>query len=130
MDTGKAQVIGLSMVVPVTVTLDEGDVPPMRRKVAALFVVDDRRMRLIRTFMTARQAIAAAARSYGVLTRREREIMSLLAEGLTTQQVAGTLFLSVLTVRTHVRNAKEKLGARTTYHAIAIALQDGDDPSV
>lgn len=60
------------------------------------------------------------------LTAREREIMSLLAEGLTGEEVAERLFLSAETVKTHVRNAMSKLEARNRVHAIAIALRQGE----
>lgn len=56
---------------------------------------------------------------------REREIISLLAEGLTGDEVAERLFLSGETVKTHIRNAMAKLEARNRVHAIAIALRDG-----
>jgi DNA-binding NarL/FixJ family response regulator len=60
------------------------------------------------------------------LSSREREIMSLLAEGLTSENVAEKLFLSAETVKTHVRNAMHKLEARNRVHAIAIALRQGE----
>ena len=60
------------------------------------------------------------------LSNREREIMSLLAEGLTGEAVADRLFLSAETVKTHVRNAMSKLEARNRVHAIAIALRQGE----
>jgi DNA-binding CsgD family transcriptional regulator len=57
------------------------------------------------------------------LTRREREILGLLAEGMSGAQIAGKLVLSPETVRTHVRNAMAKLGASTRSQAVALALQ-------
>ena len=60
------------------------------------------------------------------LTPREREIMHLMAEGGTAQDVGDALGVSVETVRTHVRNVIRKLQARNRVHAIAIALQRGD----
>lgn len=66
------------------------------------------------------------------LTKREREILGLLAEGMSGAQIAGKLVLSPETVRTHVRNAKVKLGASTRPQAIALALQNheiGDWPA-
>ncbi len=60
------------------------------------------------------------------LSNREREIMSLLAEGMTGEEVADRLFLSSETVKTHVRNAMNKLEARNRVHAIAIALRQGE----
>jgi DNA-binding NarL/FixJ family response regulator len=60
------------------------------------------------------------------LSPREREILDLLAQGLTGEQIAVQLFLSPETVRTHVRNAMDKLEAHTRVHAIAIALRQGE----
>ena len=59
------------------------------------------------------------------LSKREREIMDLLAQGLTGEDVATQLFLSSETVKTHIRNAMSKLEASTRVHAIAIALREG-----
>src|SRR6478609_3791309 len=59
------------------------------------------------------------------LSKREREIMDLLAQGLTGEQVAAQLFLSPETIKTHIRNAMQKLEANTRVHAIAIALREG-----
>jgi DNA-binding NarL/FixJ family response regulator len=59
------------------------------------------------------------------LTPREREVLGLLADGLTGEEAAQKLFLSPETIRTHVRNAMDKLGAKTRAHAITIALRDG-----
>jgi DNA-binding NarL/FixJ family response regulator len=60
------------------------------------------------------------------LSPREREIMHLMAEGGTAQDVSDQLGVSVETVRTHVRNVIRKLQARNRVHAIAMALQRGD----
>ncbi len=60
------------------------------------------------------------------LTKREREILSLLAEGLSGAQIAGELVLSPETVRTHVRNAMAKLGASTRSQAVALALKSNE----
>jgi DNA-binding NarL/FixJ family response regulator len=59
------------------------------------------------------------------LSAREREIIQLLAEGLTGDEVADHLVLSAETVKTHIRNAMAKLEARNRVHAIAIALRTG-----
>jgi DNA-binding NarL/FixJ family response regulator len=59
------------------------------------------------------------------LSPREREIMDLLAQGLTGEQVAERLVLSAETVKTHIRNAMNKLEASTRVHAVAIALREG-----
>ena len=59
------------------------------------------------------------------LSKRERQVMDLLAQGLTGEQVAELLVLSAETVKTHVRNAMGKLDATTRVHAIALGLRDG-----
>jgi DNA-binding CsgD family transcriptional regulator len=58
------------------------------------------------------------------LTPREREITALLASGLDGREIAEQLVLSPETVRTHIRNAMERSGARTRAHLIAIALRE------
>jgi DNA-binding NarL/FixJ family response regulator len=54
------------------------------------------------------------------LTAREREIATLLSKGLTGEQIAKLLFLSPETVRTHVRNAMGRTGAKTRAHLAAL----------
>jgi PAS domain S-box-containing protein len=56
------------------------------------------------------------------LSPREREVLALLARGLTGEQIAERLVLSPETVRTHIRNAREKLGASTRVEAVTMAL--------
>jgi DNA-binding NarL/FixJ family response regulator len=62
----------------------------------------------------------------GLLSPREREILDLLARGLTGEKVGTRLAISPETVRTHVQNAMEKLEAHTRAHAIVIALREGE----
>jgi DNA-binding NarL/FixJ family response regulator len=57
------------------------------------------------------------------LSPRELEILELLADGLNGQMIAERLFLSPETVRTHVRNATAKLGARTRVQAVALVVR-------
>jgi DNA-binding NarL/FixJ family response regulator len=74
-----------------------------------------------------------ATASLPQLSPREREIMHLMAEGMTAERIGVQLGVSVETVRTHVRNVIRKLRARNRVHAIAIALERGEialgDPS-
>lgn len=67
-------------------------------------------------------ALVAAERPQ--LSRREREILGLLSDGRSTDDVASDLVLSAHTVRTHVKNAMRKLDASTRAHAVAIALRE------
>jgi DNA-binding NarL/FixJ family response regulator len=57
------------------------------------------------------------------LSARELEVLELLADGLNGQTIADRLFLSPETVRTHVRNATAKLGARTRVQAVAMVVR-------
>ena len=57
------------------------------------------------------------------LTKREREILRLLADGMQNEQVGKLLSISPLTVKTHVKNAMEKLEADTRTEAVASALR-------
>ncbi len=58
------------------------------------------------------------------LTVRERDILRLLADGLSNEEIGNALFISPETVRTHVRKAMAKLGADTRTQAVARALRD------
>lgn len=60
------------------------------------------------------------------LTPREREVLSLIAQGLTFADAADVLIISPYTVSAHIKNARHKLGAVNCVHAIFIALSDAD----
>jgi NarL family two-component system response regulator LiaR len=62
--------------------------------------------------------------SRGKLTRRQREILQLVANGESTTVAARELGLSEETVKTHTKNALGRLGARNRTHAVAIALRE------
>ena len=59
------------------------------------------------------------------LTEREREILGLLAKGLTNVAISEQLFLSVHTVRNHIANLSAKLGAHSKLETLAIAVREG-----
>lgn len=59
------------------------------------------------------------------LTEREREVLALVAEGLTNAAIAEQLFVSVHTVRNHIANLSAKLGAHSKLEALSIAVRDG-----
>ena len=61
----------------------------------------------------------------GALSEREREIVRLVALGSTGPEIADELLIAPGTVRTHVRNAMTKVGARSRAHLVAKALGDG-----
>lgn len=60
-----------------------------------------------------------------LLTRRQREVLTLLAEGMQTARIAETLGLSESAVSLHFANARQALGAHTREHALALALRKG-----
>jgi DNA-binding NarL/FixJ family response regulator len=62
--------------------------------------------------------------SRGKLTRRQREILQLIADGGSTVAAARDLGLSEETVKTHTKNVLARLGARNRTHAVAIALRE------
>lgn len=62
--------------------------------------------------------------SRGKLTRRQREILQLLADGESTTVAARQLDLSEETVKTHTKNTLARLGAKNRTHAVAIALRE------
>lgn len=62
--------------------------------------------------------------SRGKLTRRQREILQLLANGESTTVAARELDLSEETVKTHIKTALARLGARNRTHAVSIALRE------
>jgi DNA-binding NarL/FixJ family response regulator len=60
------------------------------------------------------------------LSRRQREVMAMSAEGLEVNEIAEVLGLSAATVKTHRGAALKRLHARNTTHAVAILLRRGD----
>jgi len=59
------------------------------------------------------------------LTGREREILELIAEGLTNGAIAKRLYISVNTVRNHVQSVLAKLDAHSKLEALSIAIREG-----
>ena len=59
------------------------------------------------------------------LSPREKDILQCGLRGLSAKGTGAELFLSRFTVQTHWVNIKRKLGARSKYHAIALATQQG-----
>lgn len=81
--------------------------------------------RVIETFAGARSPRRAPHPYLNTLTDREREVVSLVAEGLHNDEIAERLFVSPDTVRTHVGRAMSKLEARDRAQLVVIAYQSG-----
>lgn len=61
-----------------------------------------------------------------LLTDREREVLTMVAMGMSSSWIALTLGVATSTVESHVRNCLEKLGARNRAHAIALGISAGE----
>jgi DNA-binding NarL/FixJ family response regulator len=80
--------------------------------------------RLIREF-AARSRDAPRSPVRDSLTERERDVMALVAEGLNNDEIGERLFVSPLTVKSHVSHAMVKLGARDRIQLVVFAYQSG-----
>jgi DNA-binding NarL/FixJ family response regulator len=72
---------------------------------------------------SAEKPVAHDSNGYDRLSAREREVLDLAAEGMTTSQIAGHLSISTLTVRTHFKNIYPKLGVNSRTEAVIFAIQ-------
>ena len=59
------------------------------------------------------------------ITQREREVMALVADGLSNEEIAQKLYMSPATVRTHVSRAMTKLGVRDRAQLVVLAYETG-----
>ena len=79
--------------------------------------------------LSATDSIQPVAASASELTARERQIVDLLAHGLTGEEIAARLQVSPETVRTHIRNALSRMGAKTRAHLVALVYGIGEPPA-
>jgi DNA-binding CsgD family transcriptional regulator len=115
-----------SWVLDETVFIYDVEAPsPHRTPVWALWEIEPAGVRRVTAYATSQQARTVIQGS-STLTPREREVFALLARGLTATEIATKLVLSPLTVRTHIQNGKDRLGAKTRMQALSIALQRGE----
>jgi LuxR family maltose regulon positive regulatory protein len=93
--------------------LSQGVHPGYVRQLLAAFAVDEPEQ------ATPARMKAAGAGLAEPVSEREREVLSLIAEGLTNQEIAARLYLSPHTVKAHARNIYAKLGASSRTQAVA-----------
>lgn len=98
----------------------------IERVAAGDMLIDSAKLsRLMRTMAQKRESNREATLLLEQLTEREREVLQLTAEGMSTAEVAEHLVISAQTVQTHVRNVLAKLGARSKLQAVAFAATNG-----
>ena len=81
--------------------------------------------RLVSEFAARTKRPAGPAADLSELTSREREVMTLVAEGLTNAEIGARLFMSPATARTHVSRILTKLGARDRTQLVVLAYESG-----
>ncbi len=81
--------------------------------------------RLIAEFTTRPARADATPAEMSLLTEREREVVTLVAEGLSNDEIATELYMSPATARTHVSRAMVKLNARDRAQLVVLAYQSG-----
>ena len=95
------------------------------RRAYLLYTFKDGLIKRLEEFDSEAGAVRAGERPH-LLTPRERQVFALLARGKSGPEIAAQLVLSPETIRTHVQNGVERLGARTRVQAVAIALDRGE----
>jgi len=142
--TADAALAGVHVVILTTFELDEYIFDGLRAGAAGFLVKDTDAAELIRAVrvaaagesllsptvtrrliseFTARSGTAAPVRGVDELTAREREVVTLIASGLTNAEIAGQIYVSQSTVKTHAARAMMKLGARDRAQLVVLAYQ-------
>ncbi|SIR12238.1 response regulator transcription factor [Micromonospora avicenniae] len=81
--------------------------------------------RVVQEFATRPSRVPRPHPRLGTLTDREREVVGLVGEGLSNEEIAGRLVVSPATARTHVSRAMVKLSARDRAQLVVFAYQSG-----
>ncbi len=81
--------------------------------------------KMLAEFARQAQGTTAGAQPIGHLTRREREVLGLVASGITNKEIATALGISPSTVKNHLQNILEKLHLDNRVQAAAFALREG-----
>jgi DNA-binding NarL/FixJ family response regulator len=144
--TARAELSDVHVIILTTFDLDEYVFEAIRAGAAGFLVKDTNAAELLRAIrvvtsgeallspsVTRRLIAEFAARTRSVrpvpgadeLTQREREVVGLVAEGLSNDEIADRLFMSRSTAKTHATRAMTKLGARDRAQLVVFAFQSG-----
>jgi DNA-binding NarL/FixJ family response regulator len=142
----REELTGTHVIILTTFDLDEYVFEAIRAGAAGFLVKDTNSAELLRAIqvvadgealmspsVTRRLISEFAARTRDVrpvagidhLTQREREVVALAAEGLSNEEIAGKLYMSRSTAKTHATRAMAKLGARDRAQLVVLAYQAG-----
>jgi DNA-binding NarL/FixJ family response regulator len=142
----REELAGTHVIILTTFDLDEYVFEAIRAGAAGFLVKDTNSAELLRAIqvvadgdalmspsVTRRLISEFAARTRDVrpvagidqLTQREREVVALAAEGLSNEEIAGKLYMSRSTAKTHATRAMAKLGARDRAQLVVLAYQAG-----
>jgi DNA-binding NarL/FixJ family response regulator len=143
---GDKRLAGVRIVILTTFELDEYVFEAIRSGASGFLVKDTEPVELLRAVRSVaagdallspgvtRRLIGAFATqtreprptpALDALTEREREVMSLVAEGLSNDEIAERLYVSPMTAKTHVSRAMTKLGARDRAQMVVFAYESG-----
>jgi DNA-binding NarL/FixJ family response regulator len=81
--------------------------------------------RLISDFTRRPRAVPATPAALSMLTSRETEVLTLIAQGMSNTQISDTLCIAGETTRTHVKRILSKLGLRDRAQAVVVAYETG-----
>jgi DNA-binding NarL/FixJ family response regulator len=144
--TGDERLTGVRIVILTTFELDEYVFEALRSGASGFLVKDTEPVELLRAVRAVaagdallspgvtRRLIAAFARNakepgraanLDVLTDREREVVALVGEGLSNDEIAARLYMSPATAKTHVNRSMTKLGARDRAQLVVAAYESG-----
>jgi DNA-binding NarL/FixJ family response regulator len=103
-------------------TIDKDELITVIRKVAAgeKHVSPEVMAQLVNNFSDK----TTSTNPLGILTKREKEILALIAQGLTDKEIAEKVFLSPLTITTHRKNILSKLGLKNKVELTRFAMEN------